>query len=183
MRKSNEPTANQNERSLDNERIEEYVQQFKPALLAFFSRRTTHSEIAQDLVQDVFMRLLRRKKSGEIEHPAAYIMQTASSVWNDFLRTKQRRHEDMQEEFDEFSHSPGGISPEREYIGREAVNIILSVLSKLPTRTQDIYLLCRFDGFKRHEAAKRMGISVSAIDKHLMIATKKVGQIFGEYNE
>lgn len=166
--------------SIDREQIDAYAQEFQPALTAFFMRRCASQDITDDLVQDVFVRLLRRKQSGDIEHPAAYVMQTASSVWNDHLRAGQVRHVTEHEEYDDVSHSPEGFSPERVYEGREAINRILVALSHLPERTQDIYILCRFDGYKRHEVAKRIGISVSAVDKHLMAATKRVGQVFGE---
>lgn len=166
--------------SIDRAQIEAYAQEFQPALSAFFMRRCASPDLTEDLVQDVFVRLLRRKQSGEIDHPAAYVMQTASSVWNDHLRAGQIRHIAEHDEYDDLGHSPEGISPERVYEGREAISRILEALSVMPARTQDIYILCRFDGFKRHEAAKRLGISVSAIDKHLMAATKQVGQVFGE---
>lgn len=166
--------------SIDREQIDAYAQEFQPALTAFFMRRCASPDLTDDLVQDVFVRLLRRKQSGEIDHPAAYVMQTASSVWNDHLRAGQVRHSTEHDEYDDISHSPEGFSPDRVYEGREAINRILDALSYLPERTQDIYILCRFDGYKRHEAAKRLGISVSAIDKHLMAATKRVGQVFGE---
>lgn len=167
-------------RSIDREQIEAYAKEFKPALMAFFVRRCASPDLSDDLVQDVFIRLLRRKQSGEIDRPAAYVMQTASSVWNDHLRAGRVRRVAEHDEYDDVSHSPEGFSPERVYEGIEAINQILDVLSRLPERTQDIYILCRFDGYKRGEVAKRLSISVSAVDKHLMAATKKVGQIFGD---
>lgn len=166
--------------SIDREQIDAYAQEFQPALTAFFMRRCSSPDLSNDLVQDVFVRLLRRKQSGEIDHPAAYVMQTASSVWNDHLRAGQIRHAGQHDEYDDVSHSPEGFSPERVYEGREAIERVLTALSVLSERTQDIYILCRFDGYKRHEVAKRVGISVSAVDKHLMAATKTVGQVFGE---
>lgn len=166
--------------SIDSALIETYARDYRSALTAYFIRRTSAPEIADDLVQEVFMRLVRRKKAGEIDSPSAYVMQTASSVWADHLRTKQRRAEDLHVEYDDFAHSPEGFSPERVYENREALRRILALLDELPERTQDIYLLCRFDGLKRQEAAERFGISVSAVDKHLMAATRKIGLKFGD---
>lgn len=166
--------------SIDREQIAQYAKEFQPALTAFFMRRSGSVELTQDLVQDVFVRLLRRKQSGEIDHPAAYVMQTASSVWNDHLRAGLVRRVADHDEYDDVSHSPEGISAERVYEGRQTIERVFAVLSKLPERTQDIYILCRFDGYKRREVAKRLGISVSAVDKHLIAASKTVGQEFGE---
>ena len=127
--------------SIDREQIDAYAKEFKPALVAYFMRRCGAPDLTDDLVQDVFVRLLRRKKSGEIDRPAAYVMQTASSVWNDHLRAAQVRHSKDHDEFDDVNHSPEGFSPERVYEGREAITRIFQALSKLPERTQDIYIL------------------------------------------
>ena len=180
MSDSGAPAKDDGSASIDREQIKIYAEEFQSALTAYFMRRCASPDITQDLVQDVFIRLLRRKQTGEIDHPAAYVMQTASSVWNDYLRAGQVRHVNDHDEYDDINHSPEGFSPERVYEGREAIDRILAVLAELPERTQDVYLLCRFDGYKRREAAKRLGISVSAVDKHLMTATKKVGLCFGE---
>ena len=166
--------------SIDLEQIREIAREFKPALGAYFGRRCDDPSMVDDLVQNVFIRLLRRKKAGEIEHVPAYVMQTASSVWNDHLRSEQSRNQYDYEEYDDVAHSPEGISPERVYQDREALSRVLALLQELPERTQDIYLLCRFDGLKRKDVAHRLGISISAIDKHLMAATKKVGTRIGD---
>ncbi len=179
MAKGTNPRPETDTQSIDRDQIEAYAREFQPALTAFFMRRSGSADLTNDLVQDVFVRLLRRKKSGEIERPAAYVMQTAASVWNDHLRAGQVRHSHEHDEYDDMDHSPEGLSPERVYEGREAIERILAVLSSLPDRTQDIYLLCRFDGYKRQEVAKRLGISISAVDKHMMAATKRVGKAFG----
>lgn len=166
--------------SIERAQVREIARDFQPALNAYFLRRCNDKALAEDLAQNVFIRLLRRKKTGEIEHVPGYVMQTASSVWNDHLRIKKSRREVDHEEYDDFEHSPEGISPDRVYENTKTLQRVLALLDELPERTQDIYLLCRFDGLKRKEAAKRIGISVSAVDKHLMAATRKVGTKIGD---
>ena len=168
------------EQSLDRELVESYARQFGLALHRYFARRLSNRDICEDLVQDVFTKIAGRRATGEIENPEAYLMQTASRVLANHLSAKQRRSEDQHFEYQDFAHSPEGFSAERVYIGREDLNELILVLREMPERTRDIYLLCRYDGKKRSEVAARLGISVSAVDKHLIRASKKITEVFGD---
>ena len=171
------PTSRQ---ALSEQRLEAFAREYGAALKRYFERRCNSPEIARDLVQEVYLRLAARAGKGEIENPRAYLMQTASSVFADFLRKKQSSRQADHEEYHEAAHSPEGFSPQRVLEGREAVMRVVEALKTLPPRTRQIYLLCRVDGMKRKDVASRLGISVSGVDKHLIAATKKIGLEFGD---
>lgn len=52
--------------------------------------------------------------------------------------------------------------------------MLRAALEELPPRTRAVFLLHRFDGFKYREIAKRLGISSSSVEKHMMVAIKHV---------
>ncbi len=163
-----------------DDRLEGFAREFGSVLKRYFERRCAGPEIAQDLVQEVYVRLAARADTGEIENPRGYLMQTAASVFTDFLRKKHSHRQTFHVEFEESTHSPEGFSPQRVLEGREAVKRVIEVLETLPPRTRQIYLLCRVDGMKRREVASRLRISVSGVDKHLMAAAKRIGLAFGD---
>jgi RNA polymerase sigma-70 factor (ECF subfamily) len=66
------------------------------------------------------------------------------------------------------------ISPERVLQGRQAVTALRTALEELPQRTRAIFLLHRFEGLKYKEIARRLGISSSSVEKHMMAAIKHV---------
>lgn len=107
-------------------------------------------------------------------------MQTASSVWNDHLRYRQRRNHYDHVEYDEALHASEAFSPARVLEGKQEIERLMEVLRQLPPRTRQAYLLCRVEGMKRKEVAQRMGISVSGIEKHLMKATLHIARLFGD---
>lgn len=161
-------------------RLEEFAREFGTALHRYFGSRCNDSDLAKDLVQEVYVRLAARADTGEIQNPRGYLMQTAASVFADYLRRKQSHRVSDHIEYQESAHSPEAFSPQCVLEGREAVKRVIQTLETLPPRTRQIYLLCRVDGMKRKEVASRLKITVSGVDKHLMAATKTIGLTFGD---
>ena len=157
------------------DRLDVYVREYGTVLQRYFARRGEPPDICEELSQTVFLRLAALTKTGEIDNGEAYLMQTASSVWLDFLRKKQRISPHLHDEYDDLQHSPEGFSAERVLEGRQALDCVIQALEELPKRTRQIYLLCRIDGESRKKVASRYGISISAVDKHLMNASKHIG--------
>ena len=162
------------------DQLDAYAREFSGALTRYFAKRGCQQATIDDLVQEVFMRLAKRAEGDAIENPEAYLMQTASSVWHSHLRYRQRRAHGDHIEFSEEIHAGEHFSPERVLEGREKVQQLVDALYELPARTRQVYVQCRIDGMKRKDAARRLGISVSAIEKHLMKASEFIGDLFGE---
>ena len=63
--------------------IEALSERFRPALLRYFRRRVSDASEAEDLVQEVLLRMLRRRNVASIEDARCYLFETASSVLTD----------------------------------------------------------------------------------------------------
>ncbi|MDF9776903.1 RNA polymerase sigma factor [Pseudomonas baetica] len=135
---------------------------------ALVSRRVGCRATAADLVQDLFLRFWRRPLV-QVEELSTYLLRCAGNIAIDHLRsegTRVRASEGlMVEPLD--SH---GSEPQAAL---EAGNDLLHVeaaLRALPERTRQIFLLNRIHGRKYAEIAKAMGLSQSAVEKHMMRA-------------
>ncbi|MDI1296884.1 MAG: sigma-70 family RNA polymerase sigma factor, partial [bacterium] len=62
------------------------------------------------------------------------------------------------------------IGPDRILAGREALKTALAALERLPERTRTIFVLRRLEGMRYLEIARRLGLSVSAVEKHMVRA-------------
>ncbi|QTD57482.1 RNA polymerase sigma factor [Parasphingorhabdus cellanae] len=165
---------------VDPDQLAKFARLYDTALTRYFAKRGCQDATVQDLVQEVFIRLAKRSVERVIENPEAYLMQTASSVWNDHLRYRQRRNHNDHIEYDEEMHAGEAFSPARVLEGKQEIERLMEALQQLPPRTRQAYLLCRVEGMKRKTAAERMGISVSGIEKHLMKATLYIARLFGD---
>lgn len=138
---------------------------FRPALMSFFLRRLRNHAEAEDLTQEVFIRLAR--SGAEIETAQAYIFQTAANLLRDRARAETTRAE--------YRRGLGAIEqtnvelldPDRILLGREKLAALAAGLRELPERTRGVFILYRLENMTRVDIAASFGISVSAVEKHL----------------
>lgn len=122
------------------------------------------------MVQDVFVRIVSRNSTEPIEHLGGYVMQTASSVLADRLRWRRSHRADLHIAFDPDQHADEDFDPERVLRGKEDLNAAIAALLSLPERTRTVFILRRLEGCKHRDIASRLGISVSAVEKHMVKA-------------
>jgi RNA polymerase sigma factor (sigma-70 family) len=139
-------------------------------LIGFFQKRVRNSTDVEDLVQDVFARIVARDSSEQIEHLAGYIAKTAASVLNDQARRRSARRSDLHISFDAELHGDEDFDPERVLSGKEELHAATAALLSLPERTRTVFVLRRLEGYRFRDIAERLGISVSAVEKHMVRA-------------
>lgn len=152
---------------------------FRASLNRYFARRVREPEDVEDMVQEVFERLLRRGDVGSLEHVGGYVFETASSVLLDRLRKRRTRHLDDHEEFNCARHGGEDFSPEHVLLARERLACATAALMELPENTRVIFVLRRVEGMKYRDIAARFRISVSAVEKHMRRATVHLVQRMG----
>lgn len=146
-----------------DEDLRAWMVQFGPALRRYFLRRAAAAE-ADDLVQEVFVKLQARGATSEIENVERYLFRTAASVLADRHRQPGWRW-GSQEGVETADGLVDEVSPERIVISRQAVSLIVSALEDLPPRSAQAFFLVRFEQMTQEEAARRMGISVKAVEE------------------
>ena len=100
------------------------------------------------------------------------MFQTAASVLADRHRRNTARHGDNHVEFDTDQHSGHDFDAARILEGRQALQTAVAALQLLPERTRDIFILRRVEGYAYRDIASRYGISVSAVEKHMVRAVQ-----------
>ena len=150
---------------------------FREPLTSFFQRRLRSRTDAEDLTQEVFIRLMRHPDRNDGKTIDAYVFKIAASVLNDWLRRLAARHahslcQIRQQE--DVTAIPAclveGRDPERVVIGKQSLKNIEDALGELGSRTRDIFLLSRLENVPHREIARDFGISVSAVEKHVIKA-------------
>jgi len=143
---------------------------YRSSLLRYFQRRVGDRVEAEDLVQDVFVRLTQRGNLDAIEHLTGYVFEAAASVLRDRHRRRRSRSADVHDEYDVDRHGGVDFPPDRVLGGQERLRQASAALLELPERTRDVFLLRRIEGMRYQDVAARLGISVSAAEKHMQRA-------------
>ena len=155
----------------NDEWLEHIVAEFSRPLRGYFRRRVHSIADADDLVQDVFARLSKLEDPAGVNNAAAYVFSIAANLLRDRARRAGARLADSHEPYDEAEHGASRReTPEICAIAREDLDAVARVIASLPTKTQTVFLLHRFDGLKYREIADVTGSAVSTVEKHMIAA-------------
>lgn len=148
---------------------DDLARRLRAPLTRYFGARVRGGADVEDLVQEVFLRLARRVGDTPVEAAEGYVFAIANSVLADSYRRAARQ----------LPAAPGdddgrGLaeerSPERVLLGQEELAIVERALRELPERTRFAFVLSRYEELSYQEIARRLGVSVSAVEKHMMRA-------------
>jgi RNA polymerase sigma-70 factor (ECF subfamily) len=134
------------------------------------SRRTGGYADSEDLVQSAFVRMQNYSATRQVDNPAAFLVRTAVNIRLDaYRREKLLGSRQFTENFEEYeNHDP---LQDEVLVARARLERVKSGIEQLPSRTREIFLMHRLDNVKYSEIANRIGISESAVEKHIARAT------------
>ena len=150
--------------------------------MSYFLRHDRTREEAEDLTQDVFVRIVLRADRERIDDPEALVFVTAANVLKTHIRDGRRR---PAVSIDGLPAGPvpdvfiEDRTPERVLLGKERAEAMLAALNKLGPRTRDIYILFRVEGLKQQDIAAQFGITRSMVEKEVKKAAVYLARRFG----
>ena len=97
--------------------VDEMDQRLRPALLNFFARRTRNRAEAEDLTQEVFIRLVQAKNM-QVRSAEAYMFQVAANLLRDRVRREKVRANYRQRQSLEEEGAYDPLDPFRVVAGR-----------------------------------------------------------------
>ena len=149
------------------------LHEHRAALLRYFIARRVPPDEAEDILQDLVVKLASHA-SGPVAEPRAYLYRMAENLLLDRIRSEGRRRGREQA----WVAAQSGVSldaddrptAEQALIARERLASISAALAALPERTSFVFRRYRIDGVPQREIAGELGISLSAVEKHLQRA-------------
>lgn len=150
---------------------------FRAPLRAYFARRLGNWVDAEDLTQEVFVRLTRNPDRHNGENIEAYVFKIASTVLKDWGRYRTARQAQAHRALGDATENletPAVLveerTPERVLMAKEALQDLDEALAQLSARTREIFLLSRIENVHHRDIANLHGISISAVEKHVLRA-------------
>lgn len=162
------------------------IARYREPLMKYFLRRGVPEAGAEDLAQDCFTRLFALASRDHIENIEAYLFQTASSVFADYVEYAQKRQTSKHVSFDFFAFDTeptGAPGADRVLEAKEAVARLKDVLLELKPRTREIFLLNRLDGLSYTQIAVRFGMTNGGVEWHMHEALQHLRKSFADWRE
>jgi RNA polymerase sigma-70 factor (ECF subfamily) len=118
-----------------------------------------------DIIQDVYCRLLRLESVDHIEDPRAYLFRAARNVLLEQVRKSKIVSIMTVQNLDELGVADMGPSPESAASSRAELTRVLSLIGELPERCRQVFELRKVHGLSQAETAKALRISENIVEK------------------
>lgn len=146
-------------------------------LLRFFALRTGSAAAAEDIVQDLYLKISGMEAPADLRSPEAFLYRMGSNLMLD--RAKAERRQAARDHA--WSEAGGGGGPEpvaqeppadEAVASRQRLQRLLAAVDRLPPKAAAAFRLHKFDGLTHGEVAQKLGVSRSAVEKYIMAALR-----------
>lgn len=146
-------------------------------------RVTGSVDDAQDVLQTVFMRLVRREGGAPplSDSPASYLHRAAVNAALDVVRARQSARSTPLDDVAPTIADRPELDPDRRQSAAEIREQIRLALSTMSAKAAEVFALRYFEGYGNHEIAKMLGTSRSTINVILHRTRHKLRESIGPY--
>ncbi len=143
----------------DQAAFEEMYYKYYTALYRFVSFRLRSTEIARDMIQELFYKIwTMRTTLDPSKSIKAYLYRSLLNM----IINHQNLHSSKVRSLDEINENQSGN--ERDHGLKIDID---SALKKLPEKCKTVFIMSKYDGFKYSEIASICNISVKAVEKRM----------------
>ncbi len=145
----------------------------RPMLLRLFTARLGSRDEAEELLQDMWVKL-DALSNHPVADPAAFLFRVAANLATDKRIASGRR---VARDTAWMEHRPAAKDlpdAERALIARDEWRVVESALNGMPERMATALRLSRIEGKPQRAIAEELGISVSGVEKLLQRAHRKI---------
>ena len=147
-------------------------------LVRFLAARAGSLAAAEDLTQELYLKLIARERGGEVGNPTALLYRMALNLMLDRARGETRSTVRDTAWRQAVRTEIGGVDIAEEPPADEAaasaqrMRQLIAAVQALPPQAGRAFRLHKLQGLSQAETAQAMGLSVKAVEKHVSAALK-----------
>ena len=160
----------------DQLRVHQLYREHSSSLVGQLARRTGCRELARELANEAFLRLLRMAPGNlrRVAQPEAFLRQVSTNLVRDWGRTttlRQLSQPSLEIASDHYLDQIAVLE------SRDTLRRLEHALSRLKPKTREIFLAHRIHGFTYAEIAQRTGLTVKGVEKQMSKAIAKIDRL------
>lgn len=161
----------------DDPLLAAYLQR-RAALVRFLAARTGSLAAAEDLAQDLYLKLAGRDRAEAVGNPTALLYRMALNLMLDRARGETRSAARDTAWRQVARTEMGGVDiadePPADQAAAAAQRLrqLVAAVQELPPQAGRAFRLHKLEGLSHAETARAMGLSVKAVEKHVSAALK-----------
>jgi RNA polymerase sigma-70 factor, ECF subfamily len=139
---------------------------------------------AEDVLQTVFLRLVKRKETYDLsDKPEAYLSRAAINASLDLMRSRSRAKSVGLDDVDSENLAGRFPSPETEHADRELQTLIRQGVANLGKTAGEMFVLRYYEGYDNQEIAKLLDTSQMVVGVVLHRARTRLRKEIGHFLE
>lgn len=160
-------------KSLDINKIEELFKSHYKALCNTVNRIVKDCDASEDIVQEVFIRVWKKREEITIDSSfKGYLFKAVSNAALNYLQS--RKVSGFKEEIDDSIHFHYALDERNLLDQKELEERIEKAIEILPPKCKVIFVLSRYEEMKYQEIANHLNISVKTVENQMGIALEKL---------
>ena len=151
--------------------IERNFRENRTSLLRIVGARAAGEE--EDIVQDAYLRLVVRAQSQDITKLDNLLRHVVRCFAIDRFRRKATRQTFTSDTVGEDTVD-AAADPERHVIGAQRLTRVMAAIEAMPPKRKEVFLLHRVEEQTYAQIARRLGISIKTVEKHMASAIRQL---------
>jgi len=144
-------------------------------LFNYFVHMNGNRDLSEDLVQDVFFRMLKYRKSFQPDRPfTAWMYQIARNAHVDSIGKRKFEVALGEKEF------ASGNAMDENLRRKQEIGLLKAAMARLPVEKRELLVLSRYQNLKYEEIASILGCDVGAVKVRVYRAVRALGAIYFE---
>ncbi len=145
-------------------------------LFNFFMKQTGNRQASEDLVQEVFLRMLKFRQTYQDDGDfKIWMFQIAHHAWIDSYRKQRHKLEPIEEN----QSFPGNdLNPEQLLEQSDNMDVLRSALSQLSPDKRELIMLGRFQNLPYKEIGQILNCSEGTVKVRMFRALKELTQVY-----
>lgn len=174
--------AGSHERDRANGPLLEAFLQKRESLLLFLAARTRSMSAAEDLIQDLYLKVASVESEVSVRAPVPLLYRMAANLMVDQVRSVQRAsRRNGQWRMDTHAIVGGedvtsDLPADEVVVAKERVRLLADAVAALPPKMGQAFRLHKLEGLSQADTARAMGVSVKMIEQHIQAAMANLTQ-------
>ena len=145
--------------------VEAWFDEYHKRLLGFLTHDLNVEAEADDLAQEVFLRLLRLDEPEAINHPRAFLFRIAANVVSDWRDRYRRLRIDAPEKFDQLASDE---TPVNTLVSKARARAVNEALKALPPAQSAALVLRVKHGLTYKQVAEHLGVTERMVKRYVV---------------
>ncbi|MCQ8127106.1 RNA polymerase sigma factor [Methylomonas rivi] len=161
--------------------ITHLIKTYDEELRRVIFRRCGCIDMAADIVQETYQRMLSGGLWQQADNPRALLHRIAANLATDYQRRDAVRDKyvDQTDTLPDWIAEADNTQPDRILANREHLERLAVIVNQLPPKCRTVFLMRKIDELSHAEIAERLGISRNMVEKHLrnaLLALQKIDE-------